>query len=422
MMSALPMANRYFDVLDDLHLPGRWSLGKVSDEGGRTVVPGRLLSGMPATFPGRLEVDVRAAGKPLDFTFAAFDIPIVNARAATLIRELVPEGVQFLPVVVGGQSEPYFILNTLRVVKCIDEKASSEVQFWTPEDEQPERVGEYSAVHGMRIDPARVGDAKVFRPWGWPVALIVSEDIKDALERAGVTGLKFEDVTGPDATADESDAWDQKHLARLKQMDTARDAAWSSLGRLEEAAIIPIIPSGPDWPGHRQAWRVIHRESGRTLLVTDGLSDPFIDRDEPTTGFGLELAIETNEPLPEVRASWQLRLLREVADEVAEHENVRTWLHRGLMSMEVSGDAMPETLITKEGRVAVLLGMESSTLPRRFPTPAGDVLLVTIKALLPSELAFMLAQGRGGTGELARRFAQESDAPHLSRSWRKPVV
>ncbi len=34
----------------------------------------------------------------------------------------------------------------------------------------------------------------------------------------------------------------------------------------------------------------------------------------------------------------------------------------------------------------------------------------------------MLAQGRGGPAELARRFTQESDAPHLSRSWRKPVV
>ncbi|MCY1015503.1 hypothetical protein OV427_06830 [Pyxidicoccus sp. MSG2] len=340
-----------------------------------------------------------------------------------MFAELAPGQVQLIPVDVESRSQKYFILNVLRVVKCIDEKASTEVQHWTPEDDEPEQVGEYSAVHGMRIDPAQVGDAKVFRPWGWPAALIVSEDIKDALERAGVTGLKFEDVTGPDSLAvSEKDTWEQRHRARLKQMDTARDAAWNSMGRLEEAAIIPIIPSGPDWPGHRQAWRVIHRESGSTLLVTDGLSDPFIDRDALTTGFGLELAIETNEPLPEVRASWQLRLLREVADEVAEHENVRTWLHRGLMSMEVSGDAMPEPLVTSEGRVAVLLGMESSTLPRRFPTPAGEVLLVTIKALLPSELAFMLAQGRGGTAELARRFAQESDAPHLSRSWRKPVV
>ena len=398
-------------------------MGKVVDGGGETVVPGLLLSGRPASFSGVPKVHVRAAGKPLDFTFAAFDIPVVNARVATLLRELAPADVELIPVAVDAQPEPHFILNPTRVVKCIDEQASAEVQFWTEEDEQPERMGEYSAVHGLRIDPAKVGDARVFRPRGWSVALIVSEDIKAALERAGVTGLKFEDVTGPTPAEREDTASDQRHRIRLKQMDTARDAAWRALGRLEEAAIIPIIPRGPYWPGHRQAWRVIHRESRSTLLVTDGLSDPFIDRDEFSAGFSLELALETNEPLlPDADGSWQLRLLREVTGEVAEHESVRTKLHRGLLSMEVSGKAMPEPLVTKDGRVAVLLGLESSTLPRRFPTPAGDVLLVTLKALLPAELAFLLAQGRAGPGELARRFARESEAPHLSRSWRKPVV
>ncbi|AKQ69551.1 hypothetical protein A176_006463 [Myxococcus hansupus] len=39
-----------------------------------------------------------------------------------------------------------------------------------------------------------MGDAKVFRPWGWSGVLIVSEDIKTALERANVTGVEFEEV------------------------------------------------------------------------------------------------------------------------------------------------------------------------------------------------------------------------------------
>lgn len=51
----------------------------------------------------------------------------------------------------------------------------------------------------MRIDPAKVGNAGVFRTWGWTVALIVSEKIKEALERAGVSGMRFKDVTRPSA-------------------------------------------------------------------------------------------------------------------------------------------------------------------------------------------------------------------------------
>ena len=46
----------------------------------------------------------------------------------------------------------------------------------------------------MRIDKAKVGNAKVFRPEGWQVALIVSEEIKDAMEALGATGTRFQEV------------------------------------------------------------------------------------------------------------------------------------------------------------------------------------------------------------------------------------
>jgi hypothetical protein len=34
----------------------------------------------------------------------------------------------------------------------------------------------------------------VFRTWGWAIALIVREEIRDALERMGATGTEFEEV------------------------------------------------------------------------------------------------------------------------------------------------------------------------------------------------------------------------------------
>jgi hypothetical protein len=207
----------------------------------------------------------------------------------------------------------------------------------------------------------------------------------------------------------------------MRQIDAAREAAFRSLGELEEAALVPIIMGGPLWPGQRRAWRIIHRPGGRTLLATEGMSDPFIDQDEPSAGFGLELVIETDEPVGSAAGSWPLRLLERVADEVAEYERVRAWLLKGLASMEVSGEDMPEALVTSEGRVAVLLGVESKGIPRGFITPAGEVRLVTVKALLPAELSYMLDQGRAGPAELAKRFAASGEE-HLSRPHRRPVV
>jgi hypothetical protein len=345
---------------------------------------------------------------------------VIHAKVASLFADMAPKEVQLIPVDVEGQPDGFFILNVTRVVKCIDDEASAEVQYWKPEDGRPEKTGRYRAVHGMRIHPSKVGDAKVFRTWGWTLALIVSEDIKEALERAGVTGMKFKEVTGPSAISPEERERNRRLIELRKQTDAAREAFWRTLGRFDEEAIIPIVVGGA-WPARRQVWRIIHRPGGRTLLVTDGLSDFFVDRAEPSVGFGLELALETDEPLEDAEASWPLLLLERVADEVAEHERVREKVKTGLMSMEVSGKGMPQSLVNQDGRVGVLLGMESSALPRNFTMPAGEVRLVMVKALLPTELAYLLEQGKKGRDELLRRFDLEGHG-HLSCVGRNPVV
>nr|WP_224240944.1 DUF1629 domain-containing protein [Hyalangium gracile] len=144
---------------------------------------------------GRLRVPVDRPGKSLDFSMTPVGgAPVVHARVASLLASMAPTDVQLVPVEIEGQTEEFFILNVTRVVKCIDDKASGEVQYWKPEDGRPEKTGKYRAVHGMRIDPSKVGDAKVFRPWGWMGALLVSEEIKEALERSGATGTKFKEV------------------------------------------------------------------------------------------------------------------------------------------------------------------------------------------------------------------------------------
>jgi Suppressor of fused protein (SUFU) len=414
------MSKRFFELCDDAYVPGRWYLTNPTDSQGREVDnPWQFTDGQPVRVEGRLKVPIEHAGRPLGFTLAGLSIPVVHVKAASILTELAPGDVQLLPVDIEGQLDQYLILVATRLIRCIDEQASR-IQFWTEEDGLPEKVGQYASVRDLRIDPSKVGDAKVFRPEGWDVALIVSEEIKEALESAGVTGARFEEVTGPSAINPEEDRRWRTFRELWQQADTAREAAWRTLGRLEEESIIPVVVGG-SWPSRRQAWRVIHRPGGHLLLVTAGLSDPFYGQTEPSTGFSLELALETSEPLENIEESWPLLLLGRVADEVAEHEGVRERVKAGFMSMEVSGKGMPRSLVTEEGRVGVLLGMGSSTLPRHFPMPAGEVRLVTVKALLPAELAYLLEHGKKGRDELVRRFA-ESGEEHLSRARRPSAV
>jgi len=415
------MPKRYFDLADDVYLPGRWELGHPLEQNGHQLDdPWQFRVGESAQFKGHVQIPVERTGTPLDFSHAAFSIPVVHVRVASLLAEMAPNDVEIIPVVINGQTDQFCILNATRLVRCIDDKASEEVRYWRPQDGRPEKTGQYRAVYGLRIEPAKVGDAKVFRPWGWTVALIVSEEIKEALERIGATGVRFKEVTGPSAISPEERERNQRLIALREQTDAARSAFWRTLGRLDEEAIIPIVVGGA-WPALRQVWRIIHRPDGRTLLVTDGLSDFFADRVEPSVGFGLELALETDEPLEDAEKSWPLLLLERVGDEVAEHERVREKVKTGLMSMEVSGRGMPPSLVTQEGRVGVLLGMEASALPQRFRMPAGEVRLVTVKVLLPAELAYLLEHCKKGRDELLRRFDQEGHG-HLSRIRRSPVV
>ncbi|MBM7118624.1 imm11 family protein [Archangium primigenium] len=418
------MARRYFELTEDMIHPERWVLGDALDAQGLEVGERLYLNEAATRFDGLLRVPLLHPGSPLDFSLAnGGDFPVVTQAVASALAERTSGDVQLYPAEVDLRSEPYFLVNVARLVKCIDDAACTEVRYWKPEHGRPDKVGQYRAVHGMRIDPAKVGEAKVFRPWGYPAALLVAEDVKEALERTGASGLEFREVTGPSPLSEEERAYKRKCRELLEPPPAARRAAWQSLGTLDDLAVAPRAIRD-DWPGHRQNWGVIHREEGRTLLVSEGLSDPFISKLEPSVGFGLELALETDEaevPLDDIEGSWPYTLLERVSKEVVVHEHVRERAKVGLLMLEVAGDGMPPALVSKEGRVGMLLGMESRTLPRHFPTPFGDVRLVTVKALLPAELEYVSRHSREGTAELARRFAQAGEE-HVSRANRRPVV
>jgi hypothetical protein len=188
------MPRRFFELYDDVYVPGRWHLSSPMDSHGREVdEPRQFNRGRPVRVEGRLRIPVTETGRPLDFTLAGLSVPVVHIKVASVFAELAADDVQLLPVDVDGQPEQYLILVATRLIRCIDEHASR-IQLWTAEDGVPHKVGQYASVRDLRIDKAKVGDARVLRPEGWAGTLIVSEELKDALERLGATGVKFEEV------------------------------------------------------------------------------------------------------------------------------------------------------------------------------------------------------------------------------------
>jgi len=188
------MSRRFFDLSDDVYVPHRWHLATPIDSQGHRVHDWDFKRGTPVHVPGgRLKIPIQVPGRPLAFSEAGLSIPVVHVKIASMLSELAPNDVQLIPADIEGQPDQYLVLVATRLIRCIDEKASR-ILLWTVEDGVPKKVGKYRDVRDLRIDKAKVADAQVFRPEGWQVVLIVSEEIKDALERMGATGTRFEEV------------------------------------------------------------------------------------------------------------------------------------------------------------------------------------------------------------------------------------
>jgi hypothetical protein len=186
---------RYFELFDNMRIPGRWALRSPVDEHGLEIDPWQFREGRSLDLQGAPRLPLARSGGALDFSHTGLAIPVVSRRVKAVFERLgLQQQVQFFPAQVEGHAEPYFILNVLRIIRCIDEVRSEEIHHWKPEDGNPEKVGQYRVVSGMRIDPTQVGDAHIFRPWGWRVVTIVSERLKEAMEVEGITGPRFTEV------------------------------------------------------------------------------------------------------------------------------------------------------------------------------------------------------------------------------------
>lgn len=186
---------KYFNLGCDVYIRGRWYLKSPVDENGNDVIPWQVMEGRPVTLGGPWSLSLMRQGHELDFTLTGLHVAVVSQQFVDLFERLgIQDEVQFIPVRVDGHPEPCFVLNPLRIIKCIDESKCEEFALWGPEDGDPEMVGHYRSIHGLRIDPTGVGNVHIFRPWGWQIAMIVSERVKLAMEEEDLVGPVFTEV------------------------------------------------------------------------------------------------------------------------------------------------------------------------------------------------------------------------------------
>jgi hypothetical protein len=187
-------SNNFYRVYaDHEQYPDQWFLDDPRTADGHEIDARDFRVGRSYTGPLPVIVPVGNKGRELAFNLGAFDMPVVSQAVAKVIRRIAARDVQLFPVTIPGAKDRYEILNVISRAECLDE-LRSEFTMWSEADKDPERLGKYSMISTIRIDPARVDGHHLFRIARWTLALLVSEPIKDALQEIPQLGVVFQSV------------------------------------------------------------------------------------------------------------------------------------------------------------------------------------------------------------------------------------
>jgi hypothetical protein len=183
--------DRFFRLLDDMSLRGRWFLKGPVNQQGERVDPRIFTTGNPVDITAPLVIPLRQPGIALDFTLADFGMPVVTRTLGLKLAAVAPSELQRLPATIEGVEGEYDVVNVLAALDCLD-RARSQVRYWTESDGRPGKVGKPRMITSLGIDPSRALGRHIFRILDWEVALIVSESLASALD--SVSGVRLEPV------------------------------------------------------------------------------------------------------------------------------------------------------------------------------------------------------------------------------------
>ncbi|MCI5853492.1 MAG: hypothetical protein MR015_07685 [Clostridiales bacterium] len=129
-----------------------------------------------------------------DFVGNIYGWPIVSLAGANLLKSIVTNtSIQLLPIMLRdkqnkGQEVECFIINILNLAEDAFDYDHSQYTFFELDDEKILSVTHYSLISN------RISDFDIFRISENPVAVFVSELVKNKIEQTELTGFDFVEV------------------------------------------------------------------------------------------------------------------------------------------------------------------------------------------------------------------------------------
>lgn len=217
-------------------------------------------------------------------------------------------------------------------------------------------------------------------------------------------------------------------LSYADRLNMAAEARHSAIKELFDSDIVPLtslmgpMSDGPEWPAGA-AW-LATRHGTNACIISDGLSDPWVERDRPETGLGIEVFVETPDagipadaPLTALTDTWLFPMLAEVSHTLAGYPRLCEKLATGqLLSLEFNIDHIKDG----RGRVGALLHIPQS-LPAGLDMSGAQIKLVAATLLTVAELQFLRGKGEAGRVELLNKL-HKAGIGHVSSLHRPSLV
>jgi hypothetical protein len=128
-----------------------------------------------------------------DFGIARNSWPVASPLMRTFLEAQLPGLVQYLPFRFqrfdgSAQVTGYHVCQFLEHVDCIDRTKTKVRKDWEPINS----YGDFATLQPLVLDKRLIGDARLFRIKGCCGTIVIREDLKSLIERAGFKGQRFD--------------------------------------------------------------------------------------------------------------------------------------------------------------------------------------------------------------------------------------
>ncbi len=115
----------------------------------------------------------------------------VNEKFINCLKAVGETNYQLFPIKVLPEEKPYYILNILNIIDCVD-REKSKFTVWTEEDNRPDKLGKYFGFDKMVLDHSKVPDGvHLFRVFEYKIVAVASKELVQEFEKNKIKGFNL---------------------------------------------------------------------------------------------------------------------------------------------------------------------------------------------------------------------------------------